>query len=334
MRLSAFALIACLAGALLNTTAQAQDDPILRGQIKVFADLVTLGDLFENAGDASDAPVFRAPELGANGVVRAIRVVEAALQHGLDWRNPDGVKEVAVDRPGRLISLDEIRELIKERAAGGQEAWSVSLSARARPFHIDPRINSAVRVTHLDLNSRTGRFRAVITVPASRQPVSDQIFTGRAFPSVEAVVPARIIERGAIITAEDLKIANLPRSRVTENSPRDIDAIVGMAAKRRLMTGRGIRITDLEHPRLVKRNDIVTIVYNSAGLSLKSKGRALADAIRGKTISILNVQSKRTIEAVVTGTGIVSVSPFPARPLRTARKAGGGQSGPNSFIVR
>lgn len=333
-RLAAFVLFACLAGALVNDAARAQNDPLLREQIKVFADLVTLGDLFENAGDASSAPVFRAPDLGAHGVVGSGRVAAAARQHGLDWRNPGGIREVAVERPGRLISLDEIRKSILEHAAGEDEAWTVSLSRRAKPFHIDPRIKSPVRVKHLDLNSRTGKFRAIISFPEGQQPVKDKVFTGRAFPSVETLVPARAIERGATIVAEDLKTASLPRSHVTANAVEDIDAVVGMAARRHLIMGRPIRMTDLEYPKLVKRNDTVTIIYNSPGLTLKSTGRALADGIRGKTVSILNVQSKRTIEAVVTGIGIVSVSTLSARPVRSARKVAGGRGGTNSFFIR
>ena len=318
-----FVLVACLAGSLVTNAARAQGDPLLREQIKVFADLVTLGDLFENAGDVSDAPVFRAPELGTDGVVASTRVAAAARQHGLDWRNPGRIREVAVQRPGRLVSLDEIRKLIKERAAREDEDWTVTFGRRAKPFHIDPRLKSPLRIRQFELNSRSGKFRVVVSAPEGQQPVKDKVFTGRAFPSVEAMVPARTIERGATITAEDLKTASLPRSRVNANAVEDMDAVVGMAARRRLTTGRPIRKTDLEYPRLVKRNDAVTIVYKSPGLTLKSKGRALGDGIRGKTVSVLNVQSKRTIEAVVTSTGIVSVSSLSAQPVRSARNAGG-----------
>ncbi len=332
-RLAAFVLFACLAGTLANTTVRAQDDPLLREQIKVFSDLVTLGDLFENAGDASDAPVFRAPELGTNGFVGAARVAAAARQHGLNWRNPGRIGEVAVERPGRLVSLDEIRKLIQERAAGEDEDWTVSFSRRAKPFYIDPRIKSPAQVKRLDLNTRTGKFRAVISFPGGQQQATDKAFAGRAFPSVEAIVPARAIERGATIVAEDLKTASLPRTRVSANAAEDIDAVVGMAARQRLIMGRPIRKSDLEYPKLVKRNDTVTIVYQTPGLTLKSKGRALGDGTRGRTVSILNVQSKRTIEAVVTGTGIVSVSSLSTQPVRSVRTTDG-TGGRNSFVIR
>ncbi|MEM8744332.1 MAG: hypothetical protein AAGF14_06840, partial [Pseudomonadota bacterium] len=67
-----------LTGALIWSFAQltaARAEPLLREQIKVYSDIVTLGDLFENAGDAERAPVFRSPELGTRGVVAAKRVM-------------------------------------------------------------------------------------------------------------------------------------------------------------------------------------------------------------------------------------------------------------------
>ncbi|MCH8239241.1 MAG: flagellar basal body P-ring formation protein FlgA [Proteobacteria bacterium] len=332
VRRAALALLVCLAGTLVINTAHSQSNPQLREQIKVYAALVTLGDLFENADDMSAIPVFRSPELGTSGVVAASRVEDAARQNGLDWRNPGHIREVEVLRPGRLISLDEIRQLIVEQTTGEgeEEAWTVSLNRRAKPFHIDPRIKAPIHIKQFDFNRRTGKFRAVFSIPESQQPVRNKVFSGRAFPSVMAIVPTRAIQRGDIIVSEDLKIMHLPRSRVATSAIDDIESAVGMAARYRLVEGRPIRISDIEKPKLVKRNDSVIIIYKSPGLSLKSRGRALADGTRGQSVSVLNIQSKRTIEANVTGPGIVTVSSLAG----SARSAGSGRGGRNSYVIR
>jgi len=337
VRAAALTLLVCLASTLVTNAAFAQNDPQLREQIKVYAALVTLGDLFENTQDMSAIPVFRSPELGTSGVVSIARVEDAARQNGLDWRKSGNIAEVEVLRPGRLISLDEIRQLIGEKSAGGDETWTVSLSRRAKPFHIDPRITAPVNIKHFDLNPRTGKFRAVFSIPESQQPVRDKVFTGRAFPSVLAVVPARTIQRGSIIVAEDLKTMPLPRARVSASAIEDIETAIGMAARKRLIADRPVRTSDLETPTLVKRNDSVIIVYKTPGMTLKSKGRVLADGTRGQSVSVMNIQSKRTIEANVTGAGIVSVSSLaaqPARAARSARSAAGGRGGRNSYVIR
>jgi flagella basal body P-ring formation protein FlgA len=330
---------ACLVIVAYTDVTLAQNEPVLREQIKVFNDLVTLGDLFENAGEASAAPVFRAPELGTNGVVAANRVAASASQHGLEWRNPGGISKVAVQRPGRLITLDEVRDLIGKHAGGDDEAWSVDLSRGSKSFHIDPRVKAPLTIKHIDLQSRTGKFRAVMSFDGADQRVRDKTFTGRAYPSLEVIVPARTIERGATIVESDLKIIRIARSRVARSTIEDMETAIGMAARQRLSMGRPVRRTDIEFPKLVQRNSLVTIVYRVPGMVLKSKGKALADASKGQMVSILNLQSKRTLEGKVTGTGMVSVSdqpefnrPEPSR--RTARKAASSRAGRNSFVIR
>jgi flagella basal body P-ring formation protein FlgA len=332
-------LMACLVIGAYSGAAQAQNQPVLREQIKVFNELVTLGDLFENAGDASSAPVFRAPELGTNGVVAAKRIAAAASQHGLEWLNPGGIGKVTVQRPGRLISLDDIRDLIGKHAGGNDEAWSVVLSRGAKSFHIDPRVKAPITIKYIDLQSRTGKFRAVISVDSDEQAVQDKTFTGLAYASVEAIVPSRTIERGATIVEDDLKIVRMARSRVANAAIEDMEAAIGMAAKHRLIMGRPVRRTDIEHPKLVKRNEMVTIIYKVPGMVLKSKGKALADASRGQMVSIINLRSKRTLEGQVTGTGRVTVSmetasARPKPPKRIASKAANSRGGRNSFVIR
>jgi len=321
-----------------QTALHAGEPLVLREQIEVASDIVTLGDLFENAHDERSVAVFRSPELGTTGIVAAKRIVNAASQHGREWQNPGGILKVVVKRPGRLVTLDEVRAVIGKHAAKDDEKWSVSFGRNARPFHIDHRVTGTLSVKQMNLQSTSGSFRAVVTVEDSPFPVQDKTFTGRAFQSVETIVPARLIERGATITKDDLKVVDLPQSRVSTSAIEDIEAAVGMAARQRLIIDRPIRRGDLEHPKLVKRNSLVTITYQVPGMVLKAKGRALGDAARGQSVQIVNLQSKRTIEAEVTGTSTVSVSGLqltpPALSKRTAESRDKGATGPNSFYVR
>lgn len=57
---------------------------------------VTLGDLFEGAGAASDVAV--AQRVGPSVVLEAGQLQAQARQAGLDWSNPNGLRRVAVRR--------------------------------------------------------------------------------------------------------------------------------------------------------------------------------------------------------------------------------------------
>ena len=318
-------------------SAAAGETLVLREQIIVRGDIVTLGDLFENAGDQQGIAVFRSPELGTSGVVAALRVAAAASKHGLDWNNPGGISEIVVKRSGRQVTLDELREVIGQHAADGERPWSVAFSRGTRPYYIDSRIEGPLTVKQLDVQGSRGTFRAVLTVESPSYPAPDKIVTGRTYPSVEAVVPARLIDRGATIREGDLKIISLPSTQVSASAIEDIETAVGMAARQRLIVGRPIRRGDLEHPKLVKRNSFVTITYTVPGMVLKAKGKALDDAAKGQSVRIVNLQSNRTIEAEVTGTGTVSVNslqPAPPRQRRTTVSRNRRATGKSPHVVR
>lgn len=57
---------------------------------------ITLGDLFDNAGEASSSVVAAGPKAGGSVVLDASRVQTAARSAGLVWANPSGLRRIAV----------------------------------------------------------------------------------------------------------------------------------------------------------------------------------------------------------------------------------------------
>ncbi len=66
-------------------------------------------------------------------------------------------------------------------------------------------------------------------------------------------------------------------------------------------------------PEIVQRNDTVTIVYQAPGVTLTLRGQAQEAGALGDTISVLNVESKRVVQAVVSGPGRVTVGAITTR---------------------
>jgi hypothetical protein len=59
----------------------------------------------------------------------------------------------------------------------------------------------------------------------------------------------------------------------------------------------------------VRRGETVTLEYNTPGMSLSMRARALEDGAVGDSVRFLNTSSNRTIEAVVTGPGAARANP-------------------------
>jgi flagella basal body P-ring formation protein FlgA len=81
-----------------------------------------------------------------------------------------------------------------------------------------------------------------------------------------------------------------------------------MQARKQLRAGQALRVADLAKPDLVQRDQSVTLIYESTGLYLTIRGKALEGGTEGDVVNVLNLQSKRTVSGVVTGRGQVSIS--------------------------
>ena len=69
-----------------------------------------------------------------------------------------------------------------------------------------------------------------------------------------------------------------------------------------------LKLADLGKPDLVQRDDSVTLIYETTGLYLTMRGKALDGGAEGDTVSVLNLQSKRTVSGVVIGRGQVAIA--------------------------
>ena len=69
----------------------------------------------------------------------------------------------------------------------------------------------------------------------------------------------------------------------------------------------------------MQRNEAVTIFYEVPGIMLTVRGKALEAGAVGDMVSVLNIQSNRTVQATVTGPGRVTIAA--AAPLVAAAAA-------------
>lgn len=310
-------LLACVAAASAQQVAAAdQARPRLKSEVVVTGDLVRIGDLVENAGIVADVPIFRSPDLGSTGSVPAEAVIEAVRAHAIVGLDPGDVENVTVTRATRTIDADEIREIITEALAaryslGPPDNIAVTLERTPQPIHVEPSLTQEPHVARLTYDARSTRFHASVTMPGRRA----LWLTGHAQPMADVVTLVRPLARGEVIQASDLTIERRPRRRVARDAIAGADEAVGLAARNNLQAGSLLHAADLMKPELVRRNEAVTLVYQAPGLSLTMRGKAVDSGARGDSISVLNEQSRRTVQGVVVGPGRVLVS------LRNARLA-------------
>jgi len=287
--------------------------PTLKAEATVIGDVVRIGDLVENAGEAAEVAIFRAPDIGQTGTVPASRVLEAVLPHRVLALDTRGLAEVVVTRASRPITGKDIEARIL-RALAGQSglpdaaSLTVAFDKEIKPMQVESAITAELRIARLGYDPRSGRFDISLELPGSavarKLPMR---FTGSISETFEALVPTRAIAQGEVVRASDLVPARRPKSEAAPNVIREAEEAIGMVAKRALRAGLAIRQSDFAKQEVIARNESVTISYEVPGVTVSIRGQALEPGAQGDLINVLNVQSKKTLQATVTGPGRVSV---------------------------
>lgn len=139
---------------------------------------------------------------------------------------------------------------------------------------------------------------------------------GAARNNVEVLTYTRSLNAGEIVQPTDLtwiKVAAVPA-----DSPSDAEAVIGQAAKRPLRAGAVVLARDVGAATVIKPGDVVTVTYEADGVQLSLEGKAMGTAGVGEALTVLNTQSKKTVQAMVTGPGQAVVGPA-AQDIKTAR---------------
>jgi len=117
--------------------------------------------------------------------------------------------------------------------------------------------------------------------------------------------PAELIAEVPIRAGDLVTPANSETIDGREADPGD--PRLGREVVRSIYSGRPILLENTRSPRLVRRNDVVTVRYLAGALEITATGRALGDAGAGEVVSIVNADSRKTFQGVVQADGGVVV---------------------------
>lgn len=313
-------LTATLAFGIAAASAQSTEParPHLKAHVTVNSNIVRIGDLIDNAGIVADVAIFRAPDLGTTGTVPVAAVVEAVRPHALVGFDTGGATEITVTRASREIQMTEIERTLAEAIStrfnlGPAGDITVAFDRDPRTIQVDPTSQGDVGIARLTYDARNGRFDAALEIPTGATQRGLLRLSGRAYATVEVVMVSHSVDRGAVLKAADLQLERRPRAEVARDAVVGIDRAVGMAARNVIRPGQPLRSVDLTRPEIVQRGQMVTLVFEAPGLTLTMRGKANESGAEGDTVSVLNEQSKRTVQGTVAGPGHVVVSTAPPR---------------------
>jgi flagella basal body P-ring formation protein FlgA len=201
-------------------------------------------------------------------------------------------------------------------AAAAQVVVGPAPSANANTILDAGQVQLRAKQAGLDWDNPAGQRRIQVSAGAPRSAAPGK-------RSAQALVWSRNIMAGERIQASDLEWSDV--AVAPYGAPSDPDLAIGMVARRPLRAGLAILASDVQAPKVIKRDDTVSVAFEQGGVALVLQGKAMTDAVAGDVVQVQNPQSKKIIEAVAAGPGRAVVGPRAemiraqtAGPFRTA----------------
>lgn len=136
----------------------------------------------------------------------------------------------------------------------------------------------------------------VLAVPLAGQAVGQDLLA------------AHTLRIGSIVGPGDLRLVDDAAAdpKITEAA---IEPYVGLEVRRAIYAGRPVTPSDLGPPTLVTRNAVVTMVFDTGSLAIRTEGRALDAGGEGERVRVMNLDSRLSVRATVVGPNLVAVLP-------------------------
>ncbi|MDJ0685645.1 MAG: flagellar basal body P-ring formation chaperone FlgA [Alphaproteobacteria bacterium] len=304
-----------------NTSAQSETTaPVsLNQKVEIDGERIRLGDVFTGAGRNADRVIANAPKPGRHMTLEARWLGRVAQAFNLDWRPQSRFDTVEVTRRSTVVSRESVERQIQTAAAvhlfgaagaqaGQGDTIETVMDTRLEALHLPPGSDPRVTVSRLEIDPRTDRFSAMITAPTAGGRDTRLSITGQIYHLVLAPVPAERVMRGEIIEERDLVMRPMRRRLVASNAILDISELVGMSAKSTLIQGRLITSNAIEPPILVEKGGLVTVTLRMRNMHLTARAKAMEDGAMNEVIRVMNTESNRSFEVVVTGPSAAAIA--------------------------
>ncbi|MGD8334442.1 MAG: flagellar basal body P-ring formation chaperone FlgA [Desulfobacterales bacterium] len=121
------------------------------------------------------------------------------------------------------------------------------------------------------------------------------------------VVTRKPLGRHKPITEDDIEMQTLDLSNLPANVLTDREAVIGKRTKRAVGAQTPLRADSIELPPLVKRGDLVVIIAESENLKITTLGQVKKKGRRGERIPVVNLDSKKVLQARVVDANTVKV---------------------------
>ncbi len=279
---------------------------------------ITLGDIAdfdaksETARALATKIVAQAGQPGQDITLEAAALIQQlvsslALPADILW---SGAAQVKVHRNGITIGPDKIQQILDEYFA----SHSADLPAAEIRYIVDdlpipfvlPAGDLKWEIFPSDPNIiGSSRFSLIFTVDGK---VRKNMSLPGHFEAMAPVAVASVqMAKGTILAPQHVTMVN---KDITQIKAPCLDAaeLLGKIVTKTLRSGAVIELSAVQSPPLIKKGEVVKIIFNKGHIFLSTTGIAKADGAKDQMIRVQNINSNKILHCRVSAAGLVEVS--------------------------
>lgn len=298
-----------LAVALMAMIMSHAEAATLKTEVTLDGNL-TVGDLFDGAGEHAGYVLAPPPAPGKTMVLRAHDLTRVATAFGIDWAPQTGFEQVLLKSARQAVGREDLLALLRQSL--GDDGIDLQLPETLPVLAVGDGKRPAVESISVDQDRET--FTARLSLPQSQGGPLFETVTGRAFSQVEIPVLKNAMAAGDMIGSADIEYVTRRANSIPADTIVDASRLIGMTPRRTAAAGRPLQPIDLKSPTMVKKGQLVTLTLKNGPIALSLQGRALQNGGAGDAVRVLNPASNQVVEGTVSGFQTVEVAP-PSRAL-------------------
>ena len=278
----------------------------LRPQVTMIGGTLTLNDLLSSSqgvsADDLSAPIADSPTLGNSQTWTRDELAQhlppVLKADTIQWT---GATTCEVDRPATVCNEHDVRDLLTAELSKHLPAdsdFAILEVPNVDPFPIpqgqlDTRVNLSEGALRHEWADATIEFRYQGEVAVTKSVRFHWAYTRLVWQATNSITSGDPLSAASFQQVET-NVLRLPGSLQPA-----IDFPEGQIAAHSLPEGKILMENDWVEPMLVKRDDLVTVLYDQHGISITVEAKAMSNGARNDVIAVQNLTSHKIFNARV-----------------------------------
>ncbi|MFV0436172.1 MAG: flagellar basal body P-ring formation chaperone FlgA [Desulfopila sp.] len=291
----------------IGASAEVAEATVTLGDIATFDEESTFTGILASQSVAQAPAPGQAITLQMRPVlIQLSRLIDSNIHH-VRW---EGAATVNISRKATVVSSAEVIDIIDQFLvdnAHNLPKATIRFIPSAQPLAFSlptGKLSWEVIPSNPEILG-SSRFSVIFSVDG--QVRRNMSVRGQIEAIAEVVAVNRDMARGSLLSAADLTLVKENIGNVREPLFAKREA-AGKKLLVALRAGSPLSRHRLESPALVKKGQLVRMIFDSGGLLLSATGIARSDGAADETIRVQNSQSRKIVYCRVTAPGIVEVA--------------------------